>query len=404
MKIAYILDLFPVISETFIVKEILELKRNGLEVSIFSLRDTKGTEFSKVIHADSAALIPNVVYLPSLLKWGKIQIFFSHLYFFIHRPINYIRTLFFSRRNKGNTFKFFKRSALLAMELKKLGIDHLHAHFSLDSCKISMLTSLLTGIPYSFTIHAHDIFRQDLSDLTEEKFQHAKFVASISNYNKEYIIGKYPSIESDKIKIVHCGIDIRNHQSALIRSKKPFTIISVGRLVDQKGYKFLIQACAIIKRKHKISFSCTIIGEGKNRSELDSMISRFELNDIIFLPGAMDQEQVLKALQSANIFALPCTAEKNGAMDGIPVALMEAMAMGLPVISTNISGIPELIKDGAGILVEPEDPEQLASAILKVYNLNDRDLKEMAMKGRSIVMEEFSLTSEVKKLVQLFRS
>ncbi len=134
------------------------------------------------------------------------------------------------------------------------------------------------------------------------------------------------------------------------------------------------------------------------------MIAHFELNDVIYLLGAKDQKEVSEALQSANVFVLPCTVEKNSAMDGIPVALMEAMAMELPVISTSISGIPELIKDGAGILVEPENAKQLSEAILRVYNLNDCDLKEMTMKGKSIVMEEFSLTSEVKKLVRLFRS
>lgn len=404
MKIAYILDLFPVISETFIVREIFELKRNGLEVSIFSLRDTKGTEFSKVIHADSEALIPNVVYLPSLLKWGKAQLFFYHLYFFVLRPISYIRTLLFSCRHSKNTFLRFKQSVLLAMELKRSGVEHLHAHFALDACKLSMLTSVLAGIPYSFTMHAHDIFRPDLSDLIEDKFKNAKFIASISNYNKNFILNKYPSIDSDKIKIVHCGIKIRNAQPHSNKSSKSFTIITVGRLVEQKGLKFLIQACNILKRNHDIKFICNIIGEGKEKHQLENMIARFELNDVIYLLGVKDQKEVIEALESANVFVLPCTVEKNSAMDGIPVALMEAMAMELPVISTSISGIPELIKDGAGILVEPENAKQLSEAILRVYNLNDRDLKEMTMKGKSIVMEEFSLTSEVKKLVRLFRS
>ena len=404
MKIAYILDLFPVISETFIVREILELKRNGFNISIFSLRNTEGTEFSKVVHADSEALIQKVIYLPSLLKWGKAQLFFYHLYFFILRPINYIRALLFSYRHNKKAFILFKKTVLLAMELKRLGVDHLHAHFSLDACKLSMLTSFLTGIPYSFTMHAHDIFRSDLSDLHEEKFRHAKFIASISNYNKKFVLNKYPSIDSDKIKIVHCGIEIQNAQPHSNKSNNFFSIITVGRLVEQKGFKFLIQACNILKHNHDIKFLCKIIGEGKDRQKLEKIITHYELGDVVFLPGAMDQEQVLKALQSANVFVLPCTVENNGAMDGIPVALMEAMVMELPVISTKISGTPELVKNGAGLLVEPENPEQLSEAILKVYNLNDRDLKEMTMKGKSIVMEEFSLTSEVKKLVQLFRS
>lgn len=402
MKIAYILDLFPVVSETFIVREILELERNGFNISIFPLKNTKGTQFSEIIHADTKALIPKVIYLPTLSKWNKVKKIICHLHFFSQRPVNYIRTLQFYYRHNRKTYSPFTQSVLLAMDLKKLGVDHIHAHFSLNACKVSMLASLLTDIPYSFTIHAHDIFVPDLSDLTEEKFKHAKFIASISNYNKKFILNKYPSIDSEKIKIVHCGIKIRNNQRPSNTSENSFIFISVGRLVPQKDFKSLIQACHILKRVEGIKFICKIIGEGEDRPLLEKMITDLELEDVIFLQGAEEQEEVIEKLQSADVFVLPCTVEKNGYMDGIPVALMEALAMEIPVITTNISGIPELIKEGAGILVEPENSKQLAAAMLRVYNLDDRERKEMITKGRTILTNDFNLTTEVEKLATFF--
>lgn len=152
-----------------------------------------------------------------------------------------------------------------------------------------------------------------------------------------------------------------------------------------------------------LDFVCKIIGEGKERPELEEMISKSDLIDVIHLLGAVEQAGVLKALRSAHVFVLPCVIEKTGYRDGIPVSLIEAMAMKIPVVSTRVSGVPELVRDGAGILIEPEDVYELAMAIEKIFRLSDEEREEMGGKQRAIIEEDFNLEKEVQKLAELFR-
>lgn len=404
MKIAYILDLFPVTSETFIVREILELERNGFDIHLFAIRDSAGTEYSKVIHPDSATLIPKTIYLSSLNRLGKLGLILYHLYFLISNPVKYVRTFKFAVIHDKMTFIQFKKCVFFAMKLRKMRIEHIHAHFALEACKYSMLIHSLTGIPYSFTMHAHDIFRPDLLDLVENKFNNAKFIASISNYNKKYILEKYQTIDSKKIKIIHCGIDVNNFLPKENTKVGIFNIISVGRLHQQKGYKYLIQACHFLKNSNRFKFICKIIGDGIARPELENEINKYGLSKDVLLLGAKTQTEVKKLLDTADVFVLPCAVAENGAMDGIPVALMEAMAIKIPVISTRISGIPELITNDTGFLVEPMDSKGLAEAIESAHFIDEDDRNRMTRKARSTVEEQFNLSVEANKLANIFNN
>jgi len=405
MKIAYILDLFPVFSETFIVREILELKRQGFEVLVLAREDTGGRSFSEVVHDESKKLMRKVRYFPSLQnRLSEVQLAVYHLYFLLQNPIRYLKTFWFSFNCGERTFKLFQRSVLYAMNLKRTGVRHIHAHFALDASKLAMLTSMLTGIPYSFTAHAHDIFIPKLSDLMVEKFNRAKFAACISEYNKKYILENYPKVAPENIRIIHCGIDIATLTPGTKQAHKNFTILAVGRLVEQKGFKYLLQVCEQLKRRQGLNFVCNIIGEGKDRQILEELISKCGLTEVVRLLGAREQSDVIKAMKSADLFVLPCVVDKNGSIDGIPVVLMEAMAMGIPVISTRLSGIPELIKDGAGILVEPEDVNGLETAMETILGLPDEEREAMGRRGRAIVEQDFNLKTEAYKLAELYRS
>lgn len=406
MNVAYMLDLFPVFSETFIVREILELRRNGFNVLVFAQRNTTGSIFSEVVHADHEKLMRDVHYHSSLLRnrMSKLHIAIYHLYFLVLNPIRYLRTFRIASKHSTQTFRLFQGSVLYAMKFKRARIGHIHAHFALEASQRAMLVSMLTGIPYSFTVHAHDIFVPDLSDLVEDKFNRAKFVACISEYNKNYILQNYPAVDPGNIRIIHCGIDC----GALIPGSKDehrkFTILAIGRLVEHKGFKYLIRACKALMDKQGLDFVCKIIGEGKDRPELEKLISESDLTGVIHLLGAMEQADVIEALRSAHVFVLPCVIEKAGYRDGIPVSLMEAMALGIPVVSTRVSGVPELVKDGGGILVEPKDAYGLAMAIEKIFRLQDKERAAMGRKGRAIVEEDFNLQKETHKLAELFTS
>jgi len=405
VKIVYILDAFPVLSETFIVREILELKRNGHDIIIFSLLNTTGRLSGSIIHSDSEELKKDVYYFDELRKKvSKPQMAAYHLLYFLRSPFNYLKTLFFSSVHYDQAFRFFLRSAVYIKKLKQYKAEHIHAHFALKSCKLAMLISMITGIPYSFTIHAHDIFIPEKAELMTDKFNRSKFVASISRFNRDYVLKQYPLILPDKIKIVHCGIDVDkitppDHK---VNNKK-FKMLSVGRLDGQKGFNHLIQACNILKNEMNIDFQCIIIGEGEDRLQLEEAVATYRLAGVVCLKGALEQKEVMEFLQTADVFVLPCVVKENGAMDGIPVALMEAMAMEIPVISSRLSGIPELIEKGGGLLVESGDAKGLAVAINKFFSLSREQRIAIGKKGRAVIRGDFNLTQEVHKLESLFK-
>lgn len=402
-NIAYILDFFPVISETFITNEIIKLNKIGYKVLIFPRENTIGKEYGAVIHHDSRKLMKDVHYFYNIQnRWSKLQLLVYHLFFMINSPVNYFKTFHFSKKYGTKIFKLFIRSILYATKFRRMRIFHIHAHFALDACSLALLISKLTNIPFSFTIHAHDIFVPELADIAVEKFHHAQFVACISEYNKNYILKQFPGINSHKIKIIHCGLDVEKieprNENIEVKEKDNYTILSVGRLVGQKGFKHLIRACQILKEKENLQFTCKIIGDGKDRKKLKKIISELNLDETVNLLGSQEQNDVIKNMRNADLFVLPCVRDEDGFMDGIPVALMEAMALRVPVISTRISGIPELVKDGSGILVPPGDAKELAKAIERVMNLPNDKRQQMIESGREEVLKNFNLGNEVSKL------
>jgi len=405
MKIAYILDAFPVLSETFIVREILELRRSKFEIPVFALADTSMSPRNRIIHPESESLRREVRYATALRnRFSRLRQVILHLLFFSRNPIKYFYLLRLCKGCTKRTFHLFRRSVLYAKLFQQEQVQHIHVHFSLHSCTLAMLISAWTSIPFSFTAHAHDIFIPDLAELMEEKIKRACFIVSISEYNKNHLLKKHPWVEESKIRVFHCGIDIERFSPGIRRKNQVFKMLAVGRLTEKKGFKYLIQACELLKKKHGLAFVCDIVGDGEERLKLEEIIREADLHEEIYLRGARDQEGVRKALESTDAFVLPCVAANDGAMDGIPVVLMEAMSMEVPVITTRISGIPELVSHGAGILVEPEDVNGLAAASQKLASLSDLERREVGRRGRAIIESQFNLKIEVGKLAELFRS
>ena len=403
VKVAYILDMFPVYSETFILREILEVQRRGIGVTVLAQNDTTGHPiYGNVVHPEAEALRPHVRYHPPLTdETTRLKKLLLHLYFFVQAPRRYLRALRYARSADATTYILFKSAPYYAMLLKRLGVTHIHAHFALGSCHFAMMISLVSGIPYSFTVHAHDIFIRGLALRLEDKVRNARFVACISDYNRRTLLDLCPKADPTRLPVIHCGVDIDRYRPTSAANRERFTIVSVGRLVEYKGFRHLIRACALLKTRG-LRFVCRIIGDGLQRTELERLIGEADLRDCVELAGAMTQEAVGAALRGADLFVLACVVEENGVADGIPVALMEAMALEIPVVSTRVSGIPELVKDGTGMLVDPEDPEALADVMEQTARLSAHDRREIGRGGRAVIEKEFNLAVEVERLAALF--
>lgn len=407
LKVAYLLDIFPALSETFIINEVIELKRQGLDVATFSLsKPNKG-----VIHEEAKEMAKKTYYFEgfgNLSNFKKACIYlYVHFYFIITNPFKYLRSLGFAYTTGKYKYIFsrFRSAAYIAFILKNSKAKHIHAHFADNASEIAMLASMLSGIPYSFTIHAHDIFLK--FRLIREKIESAKFVVAISLYNKKFIKERCLTIDERKIHLIHCGIDFKN--LALFKSngncrKRPFVILSVGRLVETKGFRYLLEACGLLSKKGISDFICKIVGHGPLRRELEDLALSLGLTGMVQFLGPLPSDKVFSLLRETDLSVLSCKADKDGDMDGIPVFLMEAMALAKPVISTYISGIPELVKDGAGILVPPEDSKALAEAIEEIYFMDLEGREKMGWKGSEIVQTEFNIEKEVKKIKDLFVS
>jgi glycosyltransferase involved in cell wall biosynthesis len=267
-----------------------------------------------------------------------------------------------------------------------------------------MLTSLLTGIPYSFTAHAADLFKHNL--FLNEKINLSKFVVTISNFNKEYILKEVGNSQnSKKIHVIHCGIDLNKFVlagSKLVEQETSFNILTIGRFIEKKGHLYLLEALSMLK-KRGYGFKWIVVGEGPTKSLIQKRAKELRLNNYIEFPGEVSQEEITTYYSLAHIFVLPCIQGKDNDMDGIPVVLMEAMAMSIPVISSAISGIPELIHDGRnGFLANPADPRSLLNAIQRIFK-RPEIIPVFKQEARKTIEKDYDIHKNVERLSFLFR-
>jgi colanic acid/amylovoran biosynthesis glycosyltransferase len=304
----------------------------------------------------------------------------------------------------------FPKSVYFARVVKNRGIGHVHAHYATHPALAAYIVSALTGVGFSFTAHAHDIFVD--THMLAEKLEKARFVVAISRFNKAYLLRHAPSVAAEKIKVVHCGVDLASHDScsepeperdAGNEADRAMTAVCVASLQPYKGIKYLVRACAQVVRRVP-SFRCVVVGEGVDRPELEALIADLGLQTKVRLAGGMPQHEVAKLLRQADLFVLPSIVARSGQMEGIPVALMEAMASRRPVVATRLSGIPELVEDGVnGLLVPSEDEAALAEAITQLAS--DPELRRrMGERGRETITAQFELRGNVERLRALFEA
>lgn len=401
--VAVVLSRFPSVTETFILREVLEMERQGQPVRLIPLlRDDP-----PVVHEEARPWIERALYTPFL----SLPILRSNLAAALRHPRRYFGLLIRlvaaslgSPRFLLATLAYYPKSVHLARLLDEEGVRHVHAQFGSHPATAALVIASFSRASYSVTLHAHDLYVREYRPYLETKLQRAAFVRVISIFNREKIASLFPRIPQEKVHVVHVGIptdDYAEHFEERSQLELPVTrILSVAALRDYKGLPVLVNACARL-RDDGFPFQAVVVGEGPMRGELEGRIARAGLRRQLRLLGALPQHRVSELLGRQPIFVLPSIIVQGGWMEGIPVALMEAMAAGAPVIASRLSGIPELVEDGrTGLLVEPGDADGLAAAIIRLAR--DTALaRHLGAAGRAKVIAEFELGSCTRQLLEL---
>jgi colanic acid/amylovoran biosynthesis glycosyltransferase len=391
--ILYILTRFPVATETFILNELREMRRQGIKYYLFAFRLNREMAAQPPYNEIPAMEIPrpftSVVFSANSRVW----------------PNRYRTAYSLLRTRACRRLHHFFQAVYLADWVKRHNVRHIHAHYAYHSTSAARVAASLAGIGYSFTAHANDIYRSCWQ--MREKIENAVFCATCTGYNARYLREHYAQSCLDRVVKVYHGIDLeqfkcRPHKKVLL-GQIPFRILSVGRLREKKGFLLLIEACVLLKDRG-FSIKATIVGEGPDREALEALIARKGLGNIIRLTGSIPHFQVRKLLEDADVFVLPCIIASDGSRDGIPNVILEAMAMGLPVVSTTVSAIPEAVEHGkTGLLVPPGDAPALAEAISRLVSAPDGRIS-MGDAGRKKVVKDFDLPSNTGALISLFRN
>jgi glycosyltransferase involved in cell wall biosynthesis len=295
----------------------------------------------------------------------------------------------------------FPMAARFAREADQQHIEHVHAHWATHPALAAYVVKRLTGIPFSFTAHAHDIFVN--RTMLEQKLSAATFAAVISSFNREYLASRYGEQARSKVVVVRCGVDPQHFtpRAEPSPSRDGLQIVCVASLQPYKGHRVLIDALARLRNRH-VPFDCVLVGEGAERAAIETRIRRLNLADRVSLLGALRSDHVLDVIRTADVVVLASIVVASGQMEGIPVALIEALACEVPVIAPRLSGIPELVIDGeTGLLVDAGDADALADAIDRLYR-EPALRRRLGAAGRVRVVEEFSEHRNAERLLELF--
>lgn len=404
MRVGYVLKRYPRYSETFIVNEILAHEAAGLDIEIFALRPPEDTHFQNIISRVRAP----VHYIRKPVQ-GRISeslnslaptaasYFWAELQEASHVIPDFWEKLAIAQGERASTVY---QAAWLAREVKLKNMTHLHAHFGTVATSVARLTSHFTGIPYTFTAHAKDIFHESVvSEDLSRKLSDATAVVTVSDYNLKYLQETYGAAAKGVWRIYN-GLDLSQltYRSPLHR---PPLIVFVGRLVEKKGILVLVEACAKLKN-WSCEFRCQIIGTGPLQAHLQHRIQQLHLDSLVEIVGPRPQNEVFEYIQQASAFAAPYVIGSDGNRDGLPTVLLEAMALGTPCVATDVTGIPEIVRHKeTGLLVPQHDAEALATALKQLLN-NATEREKLALQARQLIESDFDIHHNTASLRALF--
>ena len=391
LRVGYVTKRYPRYSETFVVAEIAAHEAAGTDVEIFSLFPPNDTHFQDAI----ARVRAPVCYLPSQgLKavdfWAALEDASATL------PGMWSEL----EAARGEEALTVCQAAVLACEVRRRGIGHLHAHFASAPAAVTRLASRWAKVPYTFTAHAKDIFHESVrADDLRRKLGEAAAVITVSDYNHDYLTQAYGAAAA-RVQRVYNGLDLEqfHYESPAERSPR---IAAVGRLVEKKGFADLVEACAILRARGLV-FRCEIVGTGPLEPALQALVQSRGLEGLVQLVGPRPRWEVIEHVRSAAVLAAPCVVGPDGDRDGLPTVLLEAMALGTPCVGTAVTGIPELLNPGeAGLVVPEHDPAALAAALERF--LTDPALRErVASQARRRMETDFDIRRTAARLRTIF--
>jgi colanic acid/amylovoran biosynthesis glycosyltransferase len=390
-EIAYLFERFPSFGQTFCYREVVELERQGTKVTVFSIRRPANEPEEDW----DQELIRRVHYLPEekslvgevdrALKSGAVPAAAREAIRAWGRQSDFLRLY---------------QALYIGLRMEQKGLRHIHAHFAGMAARTAYWINRFFGLPFSFTAHANDIFApRDFAVSLPKLLESAAAVVTVSDFAVRQLQERFPESAS-KIRRVYNGVDLSLFRAADFASTIP-VIISIGRLIEKKGFADLIAACVLLRAQNR-SFQCRIIGEGPLEESLRRQIIDGGLTDSVHLIGARTQAEIATELAGATVFVLACTREPDGGMDNLPTVIMEAMAAGLPVVSTPLAGVPEMVEPGVtGDLVPERDPAALASAIERLIDDPER-ARSFGERGREMAREKFSIETSARQLREIF--
>jgi len=399
LRLAYFVSRFPKVSETFIVDELIALEAAGVDVTLHALAVGRGGPVGADV-ADLDRRCRRIGPLSPRLLVAQVQ-------WFARAPIRLVGLWGqVVARHLGAPRALLRAIVAVAhavahaASLQRADVDHVHAHFATHAALAAWVVHRLTGIPYSFTAHADDLFVS--RPMLEEKVRDAAFVVTISRFNRDFLREHVAAASETPIEIVRCGVATEAFvPAAPPAAGEPFTIACVARLERKKGHRHLLDACAALVARG-IDVRCRLLGDGAERTVLEARARSIGLGARVEFLGAGSRDRVREVIASAHVVVLPSVVDESGRADGVPVSLMEAMAMARPVVTTRVTGIPELVEDGVGgLLVPPGDGLALADAIERLRG--DPELAaRLASGGRRRVLAEYDLHRNVEHLRGLF--
>jgi len=390
-----LVKMFPKLSETFILEEILGLERLGVPLRLYAL----AAPTDAIAHPAVARVHAQVTLVPEPVHDRGREFAARHLRLFATAPLRYLRSLMAALiRGRGGVHDF-AQAGWLAVQLRDDGIEHLHTHFISTPADVAELVSRLTTLPFSISAHAKDIYLSDPADL-RRKLEAARFTVTCTEFNRRTLASIAPRA---RVHRMYHGVDqAQFHPRERAGIDAPAVILSVGRLREKKGLDTLIDACRVLRDRGQ-AFRCEIVGYGEEHDRLQARIAWLGLAGEVCLVGKLPREQVIECYARAAVYVQPSRIAADGDRDGIPNVLLEAMAMGLPVVASNVSGIPELVGDGHnGLLVEPDDPLALADAIARLLH-QPRLCAELACHARETVTVSFDNDHNLKLLRRLLQ-
>jgi glycosyltransferase involved in cell wall biosynthesis len=398
MTIAYLINQYPKVSHSFIRREIAGVEACGIRVARFSIRSCS-TEL--VDEADKLELEQTRV----VLGRGMVSLLFGLLSVAVTKPIRFLQTLWLMLRlgwcsEQGilRYLAYLAEACVLLRWFADLGVTHVHAHFGTNSTAVALLCRTLGGPPYSFTVHGPEEFDKVKALALAEKVERAAFVVTVSSFGKSQLYRWCAPKQWSKIHVVHCGVDDGFLAQPPVAVPAEPRLVCVGRLCEQKGQLLLLEAVRQLAIEG-LRFKLVLVGDGPLHNQIAARIAQLGLQDRVEITGWASSPEVRQQILASRVMVLPSFAE------GLPVVLMEALALGRPVITTYVAGIPELVEPGVcGWLVPPGSVEALTAAMRAALQLPVEQLEQMGKAGAERVAQRHDATVEASKLVALLRS